>query len=113
MDGLIIFGCIAILLGFFAHQCIQVYERTDRLQALYDGLEAKSDLHKAFISNYRLCSPALSGSRRVAPGGDCLGHVVQVIKPLAPSLERLFEVEQDVRLGEQAIYIQTTTSFLK
>lgn len=113
MDGVVIFACIAVLMGFFAHQCIKVYERSERLQALYNELGEKSPLHKAFIGHYRLCSPALIGSQKLAPGGDCLGHVVQVMTPLTPSLERLFEVEQDVRLGEQAVYAHTTTRFLK
>jgi hypothetical protein len=112
MDGVVIFVCIAILMGFFAHQCVKVYERSERLQFLYNELGEKSPLHKAFIDHYRLCSPALIGSQKLAPGADCLGHVVQVMKPLSPSLERLFEVEQDVRLGEQPILSQTTTRFL-
>lgn len=113
MDGVVIFACIGVLMGFFAFQCVKVYERSERLQTLYNELGEKSPLHKAFIGHYRLCSPALIGSQKLALGGDCLGHVVQVMTPLSPSLERLFEVEQDVRQGEQVILSQTTTRFLK
>jgi hypothetical protein len=113
MDGVVIFACVAVLMGFFAHQCINAFERTERLQALYNELEVKSPFHKSFIGEYRLCAPGLPGSHKVGPDGDCLGQVVSLMKPLSPSVERLFEVEQDIRIKEQTIYAQTTTIFLK
>jgi hypothetical protein len=112
-DGLVIFACLAIILGLFGKEAVKAVDRTDRIEAFYDQLSVKSDLHKAFIGAYRLCSPALNGRNLTGPGNDCMSNTIRALKPIGASAERLFEVEQDVRDGEQAIYAQTTTTFLR
>ncbi|AYG47992.1 hypothetical protein DV532_27310 (plasmid) [Pseudomonas sp. Leaf58] len=109
LDGIVIGIGTLVVLVIFGFEVQKAVERTYRLEALYDQLQEKSPLHKAFIDKYRLCTPDRKGA---GPATNCLGETVQEMLLLKPTHAQLFQVEQDVRHGEQTIYAQIPSTFL-
>lgn len=112
LDGIIIGVCTLVLLAMFGLEAQKAVERTQRLEALYDQLQQKSTLHRTFIGKYRLCVSGRKPSINEGPASDCLSETVQAVLLLKPQEARLFKVEQDVRIGERAIYAQNPSTFM-
>lgn len=112
LDGIVIGICTLVVLVVFGLEAHKAVDRTERLEAFYDQLQQKSPLHRAFIDRYRRCAPDRKFAAQAGPASGCLSDTVQAMLPLKPEAAHLFQVEQDVRLGEQAIYAQNPSTFL-